>query len=830
MLLANVAAGAAEPVRYVAEVDFNDSFLNQPDGGRIDVSRFKKGNVAAPGTYRAELYVNEAWIGKADVTLRAMVKDKADVRPCMDSALLERMGADLSKLSPEALARLEQSGEACVTLSELIDGGWAEFDNGELRLNVNLPQLAMTRQARGYVDPKYWENGVPAARVQYNGNLYRWDSGSSSSTQSYLGINATANIGPWRFRHNGSFTHSDFTGSRYQSIQTTVTRSIAQIRSQLVLGDAYTDGSIFDSVGFRGFQLASDERMYPESQRGYAPVVRGVANSNARVQIRQNGNLIFETSVPAGPFEINDLYPTGYGGDLEVVVTEADGSTLVSRVPYAAAVNALRAGSTRYTVTGGVYRNTSVHSTPAMFQATFKHGFTNTLTGYGGLTGAENYYSGQVGVGLNTDYGAFGLDVTHATARFKTLSERNGQSVRVSYSKLLEPTNTNLTLAAYRYSTSGYLGLSDAMLLRDLDERGLAFAMPGILRGRLQLQVNQVLPQGYGNFYLTGSTQDYWNRNGRDTQFQAGYNNTYKRLNYGVSVGRQFNVNTAKWDNRVMLTLGIPLGNSARPPYSTTTLQHSSQGGTVLQEGIAGALGDDGAFTYGVNASHQSGAGSTSSVGANASYVSPYASLSGSATRGNNFSQLSAGISGGIVAYPGGVVLGPNVNDTIAVVEAKDAAGARIMNAAGLRVDPLGRAVVPNLIPFSRNRIEVDPTGLPLNVELKSTMQQTAPTAGAVVRMKFETDNPGQVGVIQAKLPNGKPVPFAAEAFDESGAPVGVVAQAGRIFARGLKARSGALTVKWGDKPSEMCKATYQFPAEGDAGSELLSTTGECVQ
>ncbi len=54
------------------------------------------------------------------------------------------------------------------------------------------------------------------------------------------------------------------------------------------------------------------------------------------------------------------------------------------------------------------------------------------------------------------------------------------------------------------------------------------------------MTISQALARGYGSFYLSGSTQNYWNRSGNDTQFQAGYNNSYKRINYGVSASRQF--------------------------------------------------------------------------------------------------------------------------------------------------------------------------------------------------------------------------------------------------------------------------------------------------
>jgi outer membrane usher protein len=830
------AAGSGD-VSQVASVEFNDLFLQRPGAPHVDVARYNKGNPQSPGIYRADLYVNQTWLGRTDITLKQIDSDANNVQPCFDSTLLERMGVDLSTLSPQATAaftngvdKASSKENVCVPLPELIGAATASFDNSELRLDVSIPQAAMSRHARGYVDSRYWDEGVPAAVLQYNANVYHADGSGPASTQGYVGLTAGANFGAWRFRHIGNLTGDSRNGMHYQSVQTNLQRSIAPLKSQLTFGDAFTDGAMFDSVGFRGVQLATDDRMYPESQRGYAPTIHGIANSNALVQVRQNGNLIYETNVAAGPFEINDLYPTGYGGSLQVTVTEADGSTHVSAVPYAAAVNALRPGITRFSVTMGQYRDQQVSANPLLFEATVQHGFTNMLTGYGGVVAADGYAAGVIGAALNTQFGAFGLDITESSTTLRNQPSRSGQSVRLAYSELLAPTDTNITVAAYRYSSSGYLGLHDAMVLRDQTGVGINDPLSnGIQRGQLQVTINQTLPEGYGSFYLSGSTQDYWNRPGRDTQYQAGYNNNFKRLNYGVSISRQFDLTEQKWDNRILLTLGIPLGAGSHAPYSSTSLQHDSSGSMLTQESLTGSLGVDNALTYGVNVGHNSGGttSATTNVGANATYLSPMATLTGNASTGAGFTQYGAGISGGVVAYAGGVAFSPSMGETIAIVEAKDADGARVTNGSGLRVDPWGHAIVSGLTPFSTNEIEIDPTGLPISVELKSTSQRVAPTAGAVVRLKFETEGGGRAAIVRAKMADGQPLPFGAEVTDAAGQNAGTVAQAGRIVIRGLKSDAGVFNVKWGDDANQQCKLPFTLPKI--ANGNIAWTTVDAV-
>lgn len=813
-----VSAHAWDASAQVAAVEFNEQFLDTGDGGKVDISRFNQGQRVLPGTYRSDLYVNDVWKGKLDIELRESTPGTGTVHPCVTTGWLEKSGVDLRKLSPEASARLENDSGECLELPDLIQNATATFDSGEQRLDVSVPQIVMLKRARGYVDPKYWDDGVPAALLQYSANAYHSESGSARTNTQYLGVNAGLNAGPWRFRYQGNLTRGNLGGQHYQSVQTYVQRGFKDIKSQFIAGDTFTDGALFDSYGVRGVTLGTDDRMVPESQRGYAPVVRGIASSNAKVQIRQNGNVIYETTVAPGAFEIDDLYPTGYGGNLEVLVTEADGTTHVSSIPYAAAVNALRPGVTRYSAAVGEYRDPAVRIHPFVSQFTVQRGMSNRVTLYGGITGADMYFSALAGVALNTKFGAFGFDVTESSASFKGFGTRNGTSARLSYARMFEPTNTNIAIAAYRYSTGGFLSLPDAATTRQLISDHQLGSMSAPQKSRLQFTLNQGLGDSgrFGAIYAVGSLTTYWNRTSRDTQFQLGYNNSWKRLTYGASVIRQYQVDNKRWDNRFMLTAMVPLGWGSHAPQSSTSFQHDTgNGNSSLQESVTGTLGSDSALSYGMNASFSDGdrtSGNTASVGGNLGYVSPFSSLSVNASKGRDYSQYGAGISGGVVAWQGGAAFAPNMSDTVAVIEAKDAAGARLANGAGLRVDPWGHAIVSGVQPYSDNEVEIDPKGLPLNVQLKSTVQRATPTAGAVVKLEFDTENMGKPALMHVLQASGKPLPFGAQVSDGKDDTVGTVAQGSRIIATGLKSDEGTLNVKWGDAPEQRCVVRYALP------------------
>ncbi|KND60798.1 Outer membrane usher protein FIMD [Candidatus Burkholderia verschuerenii] len=405
--------------------------------------------------------------------------------------MLERYGVDFKRIAPEASpGEASQNDDECVDISNTIPDANVAFDFSEQKLSISVPQKFMHDTARGYVSPDLWDQGVNAGFLSYNANAYRNDSDGVHSTQEYLGLNAGVNIGAWHFRHQSSITASTGQATQFDDIATYVQHDLPKWKAQATIGDAQTTGDVFDSVSFRGAQIATDDRMLPESLRGYAPIVRGTADSNARVTVRQNGQVIYETSVSPGPFEIRDLYATGYGGNLDVTVTEADGRTKSFTVPYASVAQSLRQGTTRFAVTAGQLRDDSLQTKPDFAQFTIQRGISNTVTLYGGGIASEGYIAANVGAALNTKFGAFAADITGARTQIPGYPTMQGQSLHIDYSKFIDQTDTNFTLGAYRYSDEGYLNFSDAAHARDYAMNGGTIS--NRQKGRAQLTLNSL--------------------------------------------------------------------------------------------------------------------------------------------------------------------------------------------------------------------------------------------------------------------------------------------------------------------------------------------------
>ncbi|GLQ49538.1 fimbria/pilus outer membrane usher protein [Dyella flava] len=850
------AAMAASP----AEATFETDFLSA--GKHVDMSRFAKGNVVLPDTYRVDIIVNQNWLGREDVTFKDM-PGSASAVPCFDRATLAKWGINLDKVargdgtrSDEEVQRYTFASDTlCGDLDTFIPGATLHFDASASALNITVPQLFMDNSARGYVDPSQWDKGIDAGLLAYN-FVSSHTAGPRSSTQSYLGLNAGVNLGEWHLRHQGSLQWNSRSSSKnYQNTATYVQRDIPALKAQLMVGDTFTSGQIADSIRVRGVSLYSDPRMYPQSQQGYAPVVRGVAEGNARVAIRQNGYVIYETTVAPGPFEINDLFPTGYGGDLEVTVTETDGRKNTFLVPYTAVPQLLRPGQTQFSATAGQLRQYGTQgSTPWVAQGTWQHGFNNTFTGFGAVTASQGYTQLNAGTAINTRYGTLALNLSASNTQLPNAKSLQGQSLGLTFSKNFNNAGTNLSLGAYRYSTSGYLGLLDAVNMRDIARHGGDLSQYAHQRSRLDLNISQKI--GQGQLFFSGSSTDYWGGSGRQISYSAGYSSSFKSVSWSVSAqrtrtqGTSYNaplqtqadladdifygpgrVTPSTTDNRIMFTLSMPLGTAPKAPTLNTYLTNTtgSSPSKSVQVGVSGTAGKNNNITYNASANRNIDQSSSQYFNANLGYQASYANLRGGYSRSGNANQISASADGGVIIHAGGVQFAQQLGDTIGLVEAPGAAGASISNAVGVRVGNNGYAVVPYLMPYQLNTVNLDPKGASDDLELKNTSATVAPRLGAVVKLKYQTES-GRAVIIKATQPNGEPLPFAADVLDDQGKSVGSVGQASKLFVRGIADR-GSLLVKWGDSADSECRIAYQLPSlEKGKQQNAAVVQGQCAQ
>lgn len=804
-----------------AEDEFDAGFLRQGDNNpTVDIHRFNQKNAVLAGDYPADIFVNEVNKGHTQLHFEEVGEH---VELCLTPELAEML--DL-----QANAFLTSPSDSdCVPLNGALSQASVVFDTGILRLNVAIPQALTVQRPRDYIAPSRWQEGNNALFVNYNANHYRYHRLEGQSQQSYLGIRAGANLGGWALRHSGAKNWESGEGrtkSRYESTETYLQKDFNAIRGLVTLGDFYTSGELMEGFSLRGVKVASDDRMLPPSQRGYAPVIQGVANSNANVTIRQNGTIIYQTTVPAGPFTISDLYPSGYSGDLLVEITESNGQTRRFTVPFASVAPLVRMGQFRYQAAYGRYRSNSEMYPDKVLQATMQYGLLNNLTLNGGVTYHENYRAGLFGVGLNTPIGAFATDATVAQTHFDYLKEKkNGYSLHASYSVNVLSTNTNLTLAAYRYYSKDFYSLRDVIWARNNDiasrDEMLQDAFLSRPKNQYQLSINQNLGDKWGTLYLTGSTYNYWGQRGTRNEYQFSYSNNWKKLSYQIGFSQSIDNDANLRDNSVYLSFSLPLGENYLSSTVTRSRNYSS-----AQSTFSGSLGQYSQFNYGVSASV--GSEQNRSISANAGYRADMGDYQFSIGQDNQHNrQISASADGSIVAHRHGVTLGNTVGDSFAIIHANDAKGALVTaTGTGQRLDYFGNAIVPYTTPYTLNYIGIDPTDLPVNIEFDSTEQQIVPRANSINVVNLGAQKTTMV-LFNVAMKNNVVLPIGAEAKDEQGRVVGYVGQGGVLFANNLNQANGTLSVTWGNDQHEQCRFEYQVKLDNKA-DEMQFYNVEC--
>lgn len=770
---------------------FNDGFI-VGSREKVDLSRFSTSAISE-GVYSLDVYTNGEWKGRYDLKITAGKDGKMGI--CYTKAMLMQYGISPEKFNPQ----LSEKEGFCGRLQE-----WRNEDNVKdtltqtaLRLDISVPQIYEDQRLKNFVSPEFWDKGVAALSLGWMANA--WNSHTSSNNVSdnssaYLGVNAGLSWDGWLLKHIGNLNWQQQGKAHWNSNQTWLQRPIPQINSIVSGGQIFTSGEFFDTIGLRGVNLATDDDMFPDGMRSYAPEIRGVAQSNALVTVRQGSNIIYQTTVPPGPFTLQDVYPSGYGSDLEVSVKEADGSTEVFSVPYASVAQLLRPGMTRYELSAGKVDDSSLRNKPMLYQGTWQHGLNNLFTGYAGVTGFDDYQAFLLGTGMNTGIGALSFDVTHSRLKSDTLDEQ-GQSYRTTFNRMFSETQTSIVLAAYRYSSKGYYNLNDALYTVDLEKNHQSNYTVWRQKKGMTFTVSQNLPDGWGGFYLSGRVSDYWNRPGTEKQYQFTYNNMYGRLSWSVSAQRVYTPDSSghRRDDRVSLNFSYPLWfGENRTANLTSNTSFNNTHFVSSQIGVNGSLDSENNLNYGVSTTTSTGG--QHDVALNGSYRTPWATLNGSYSQGEGHRQSGVGANGTMIAHQHGVVFSPESGTTMALIEAKDAAGAMLPGSPGTRIDSNGYAILPYLRPYRINSVEIDPKGSNDDVAFASTVAQVVPWKGSVVKVSFDTTVQNNI-TLQARQTNGLPLPFAATIYTPSGKEIGVVGQGSMMFIS--DASEPQATVKW---------------------------------
>lgn len=376
------------------------------------------------------------------------------------------------------------------------------------------------------------------------------------------------------------------------------------------------------------------------------------------------------------------------------------------------------------------------------------------------------------------------------------------------YTSNIAVTGTYFTLASYRYSSRGYYSFADANHLDNQDIQD-DWRDSYNKRNRMQLSVNQ--PFGDGTFYLNGYQQNYWGTHKKERSVNAGASYQFQHISYHMNLS--WNDSQSGSNDRILsVGISIPLNDWLPGSWANYDISNTKGGATTQNLGLNGTLLDDRSLNYSLQQSHSKHPAANSS-NLSATWRAPFSNLNaGYHSDSDRSQQLSYSVSGAVVAHPHGVTLSQPLGDQFAIINADGASGLQFQNQYGIRTDWWGNAIIPSLSPYQENRIGLNTTALPDDVDSSDTAVTVIPSRNAAVEAHFSAHTGYRV-LLTLVLPGGDPVPFGALALTTDKQSSGIVDDQGLLYLSGLQDNS-TVEVQWGATSQQRCITTIKIPSE----------------
>ena len=771
-------------------VQFNTDVLDVKDRSKIDLGQFSRSGYLMPGSYQLAIRVNSSELPEQKIDFIPPENDPKGSQACLTPEIVKDLGL---KDSVYRNLSWTHNGQ-CLSLDAL-EGMTIRPDLGQNSLYISLPQAFVEYTSENWEPPSRWDNGIAGMLFDYNMNAMTTHQESGGRNDSVSGNGTSGvNMGAWRLRgdwqsqYNKNSTggsQSNFDWVRYYAY-----RAITSLRAKLTLGENYLDSSMFDSFRYTGGSLSTDDNQLPLNLRGYAPEVSGVAKTNAKVTVSQQGRVLYETTVASGPFRIQDLN-SAVSGKLNVKVEEQDGTVQTFDVDTANIPYLTRPGLVRYKFAMGKPSDYEHHSQGQNFATgEISWGVNNGWSLYGGGIFSAAYNALAIGIGRDLlAFGALSFDVTESSAEMQDGDMKRGGSYRLSYSKRFDEYDSQVTFAGYRFAEREFMSMSQF-----LQARYEGNVSAGNDKEMYTVTLNKQFSDINLSLYLNYSHQTYWDRDATDTWNLSAsqYFDMGPVKNASLSVSAYQTQYDNSKDDGVYVSLSLPTGDSGTVSYNGQFSNGENSNTVGYYDRI------DANNTYRVNAGTTSDGRGTGD--GYFTHEGELASLTTNASfTGSEYNAFGMSLQGGLTATANGAALHrtSSAGGTRMLVDTGGVSDVPVNGNGGIVTSNyFGKAVVGDVSSYYRNSVSVALDKLPDDIEATRSVVQGTLTEGAIGYRKFGILS-GEKAMVTIRLHDGSSPPFGAELSNQDGAQTGIVNDGGSVWLSGMRPGE-IMDVKWG--------------------------------
>jgi outer membrane usher protein len=747
----NTSAGPAE-----IKFDTNQLAANGFSG---DVAQFFAREARfMPGVQQVNVSINAGHAQLRDVRF------DGDGNMCFDRTLLTQLGLRTTD---------KQDSGACMKGPEFFQGMRVELKPGMSRVNLIVPD--------GAFDPSQREgssqHGGRAAIFNYN--IFAQQFQGNGAKQNYLQaqVEPGFNFDNWAFRSRGTLTRAQYQ-SGYRQQEAYAQRSVESIHSLFQAGSLSAVSDSYGGLPVIGAQLFSDD-----AQMGNAALIvpiQGIASTNAVIELRQRGQVVYRTVVAPGPYSLSQVGTLNSGVDIEVQVTEEDGH--VSRFTISAPMSADRVNQpATYHVGVGRYRNDfndaqSTH-TPWLAFGDYSFNLLPDLRLSSGALLAQGYQ----GLSTQATLATKGSSWIGAGLRTSNASQRGlGHEFQIQGSTSLGG-NVSGSLTWQRRSRN--FATPDETFVRfDNQDYGSVFSQS--LNASLSWSSLK-----WGAFsYNMAHTRDAY---GAYTSHTLTTSRKIGRANANLTLQKGGHHRDAAY-----LSLSMPLGHDS---LSARFYRNEGRSNSLAATYMGRPRAD---LNYQIDAAKT---GDTTRLTTSTQMRTAYAQVSAGLSQTGQGSRALYGSAMGSMVLTGDGTFATGsgrVGDTFAVLKVPELTGLRMSAQGGsVKTSVFGTALVPNVYPYRNTR-------LPLSFRLDTTAFDMNLARGAVMTQTIGAKQMRQL-MLQVRNSDGSFPTLGTSVINEEGDFMGTVVGEGNLI---LTNEDIGKPVYLETSGKPRCKVDYQAP------------------
>lgn len=524
---------------------------------------------------------------------------------------------------------------------------------------------------------------------------------------------------------------------------------------RIVLGDAIS-GSLSWSraLRFGGIEIASDYSLRPDLITFPLPSFFARASVPETVDVLVGASKVFEENIDPGPFVLHDLPIVTGGGSATIVTTDVLGRESAQTVSLYTTTELLAQGLTDYSVDMGFvrygYGEQSFDYRTPMASAVYR-------VGLDGLTmGAHVEATPQIALGggeAALSLGGFG--VLSAAAAYSHGAPGSGELGALNFQGRIGGVNGFASVEATSSHYQDAAGLEDG-------------APPHV---RMQIGASVALPYGsLGVSWIRESNE------GASNEALASYAFTAPNGWFvGLTGLRDFNGHS--WAAQAFL--GIPLDGG----IASTSWSGGTSRATALAQFDVPA-NPDGGFGYTVTAGTDGG----QHLEGDATWIAQHAIVDGAVASDGGTIALRGDASGTLLLSGGEIFAARQTDGAFALVQT-GAPDVRIYrdNREVAVSDDAGEALLSGLVPYTENRIAIDPRDYPMASIVANTDQTIVPQKSGMVTVDLAPRRLHPV-LITVRFPDGAAPPVRTSVMQSSSPASLMVGRDGEIFIPDLSA------------------------------------------